>query len=138
MACLDLHAHSKDLNIFAYCCQTDLKGRLLPYILSRHTPLFHFPSCTYGIARCKQTTARAILYNLTKASDVLTIEASFYGSGNPPKSLSPAAFLSFAHGLLRGLTYYYGRTKECLEAEKTLPAAIAQAAAERGSRKEDS
>ena len=60
--CLDMHSHSKDYNIFAYCCKTDNEGRVLPYLFSRMTPLFHFPSCTFGISKYKETTARATIY----------------------------------------------------------------------------
>jgi hypothetical protein len=51
--CLDLHSHSKDYNVFAYCCRLDLQGKLLPFLFSRATPIFNFGSCTYGISKYK-------------------------------------------------------------------------------------
>jgi len=50
---LDFHAHSKDYNVFAYCSQTDIKGRLLPFLISRNSSLFDFSACTYGISKYK-------------------------------------------------------------------------------------
>ena len=53
VSCFDFHSHSKDYNIFAYCCKTDSHGRILPLLMSRATPLFYFPYCTFGISKYK-------------------------------------------------------------------------------------
>lgn len=42
--------------------------------------VFHFPFCTFGISKYKETTARAVIYNITHNENVLTIENSFFGS----------------------------------------------------------
>lgn len=41
---------------------------------------FHFPFCTFGISKYKQSTARAVIFNIIKNTNVLTIEASFFAS----------------------------------------------------------
>lgn len=41
---------------------------------------FHFPFCTFGISKYKQSTARAVIFNIIKNTNVLTIESSFFGS----------------------------------------------------------
>lgn len=114
VCCLDMHSHSKDYNIFAYCCKTDNDGRVLPLLLSRMTPLFHFPSCTFGISKYKESTARATIYELSKTNDVLTIEASFFGFNNPLKTIHPAIFHNVASAILKTLKFYYSKSKEYL------------------------
>lgn len=68
-----MHAHSKEHNIFAYCCKADSQGRILPFLISRISNLFYFPSCTFGISKYKESTARAVIYDMTRVPDVLTI-----------------------------------------------------------------
>jgi cytosolic carboxypeptidase protein 2/3 len=113
VSCFDLHSHSKDYNIFAYCCKTDNQGRILPFLLSRMTNMFNFPCCTFGVSKYKETTARAVIYNITRAPDVLTIESSFYGFNNPFKVLTPSSFITFATALIKALKHFYSRDREC-------------------------
>jgi hypothetical protein len=47
--CLDLHTHSKEFGAFAYCCVESEKGREFPATLSKVSPLFRYPACTFGI-----------------------------------------------------------------------------------------
>lgn len=124
--CLDMHSHSKDYNIFAYCCKTDVDGRVLPLLLSRMTPLFHFPSCTFGISKYKETTARATIYDISKTNDVLTIESSFFAFSTPFKTVHPSIFLNFASALLKSFKFYYSRSKEYMEAAEALPKVMAE------------
>ncbi len=52
--CFDLHGHSKNYNIFCYSCKTNLYTcRILPLMISHINPVFHFPSCTFGISKYK-------------------------------------------------------------------------------------
>ena len=77
----DLHGHSKNYNIFAYSCRDNTYTcRILPYLINQRNPVFYFPSCTFGISKYKETTARAAIYKIVKNENVLTIESSFYGS----------------------------------------------------------
>jgi hypothetical protein len=121
-----MHSHSKDYNIFAYCCKTDNEGRVLPYLFSRMTPLFHFPSCTFGISKYKETTARATIYDISKTNDVLTIESSFFAFNNPFKTVHPSIFLNFANALLKAFKFYFTKSKEYMEAAEALPKAMAE------------
>ena len=88
-ACLDLHSHSKLANVFSYCCKTDeVESRLFSYMLSRRDPLFHFPSCTFGLSRDKLTTGRAVLFHTARHHHVITIEISAMG-GQKGREISP-------------------------------------------------
>lgn len=116
---LDLHGHSKNLNTFCYSCKEDpYSCRVLPLILSKITPLFYFPSCTFGIDRTKENTARAFVYQTIKKVNVLTIEMSFYGSnmlkeanrnGNtsaPVVAFSPSQMRELACGIIAAVHTY--------------------------------
>lgn len=77
---LDLHGHSKKYNTFCYTCKEDpYSCRVLPLLISKLSPIFYFPDCTYGIDKSKANTARAFVFNTIKKVNVLTIECSFYG-----------------------------------------------------------
>lgn len=53
-SCFDLHGHSKQYNIFCYSCKDNqYTCRLLPLIINKLNPVFHFPYCTFGISRYK-------------------------------------------------------------------------------------
>ena len=78
--------------------------------------MFYFPSCTFGISRYKETTARAVVYDITKAHDVLTIESSFYAANNPFKIITPSSYITFSNALLKAIKFYYHKGKEYLEA----------------------
>jgi hypothetical protein len=65
VGCFDLHGHSKLYNVFCYSCKINpITCRILPYIISKETSKFNFPSCTFGITREKSTTARAAIFKI--------------------------------------------------------------------------
>jgi hypothetical protein len=73
-AVFDLHGHSKKYNIFCYACKLNsYTCRVLPYLISSHNKMFAIPSCTFGVARDKETTARAALSRILRSENVLTI-----------------------------------------------------------------
>jgi hypothetical protein len=52
VCCLDLHSHSKQYNIFSYCCKEDeAESRVLSYMFSKLNRQFHFPFCTFGLSK---------------------------------------------------------------------------------------
>jgi hypothetical protein len=55
-------------------------SRVLSYMISELNPMFCFPFCTFGISKCKETTARAVIHNITDNEHILTIENSFLGA----------------------------------------------------------
>jgi cytosolic carboxypeptidase protein 2/3 len=69
--CFDMHTHSKELGIFAYCCHED--SRAMPLLLSKMTSLFRYRSCTFGISKDKKQTARAALFEMTKNANIVTV-----------------------------------------------------------------
>ncbi len=72
--CYDLHGHSKNYNVFCYSCKTNpYTCRILPLLVSHLNPAFSFPSCTFGISKYKESTARATIYRIIRNENVLTI-----------------------------------------------------------------
>lgn len=72
--CYDLHGHSKNYNIFTYGCRDNMyTSRILPYLINKHNSFFYLPSCTFGISKYKETTARAVIYRIIKTENVLTV-----------------------------------------------------------------
>ena len=66
--CFDLHGHSKNYNIFCYACKHNpYTCRILPYILSRQNKRFYMPSCTFGLTKDKESTARATISRIIKS-----------------------------------------------------------------------
>ncbi len=65
--CFDLHGHSMLYNVFCYSCKINqISCRILPYLISKETSKFYFPSCTFGITGYKSTTARAAIFKMIK------------------------------------------------------------------------
>lgn len=99
----DLHGHSKNYNVFAYSCKDNsFTCRILPFLISQINPAFYFPSCTFGISKYKETTARATIYKIVKNENVLTIESSFYGSklGGVSREFVPKDLLKLGEDIL--------------------------------------
>lgn len=78
----DLHGHSKKKNIFMYGCNIPEEPELtrsIPYIISKFSPYFHYPSCSFKMQKSKEATMRISLFKETKIPLVYTLEASFFG-----------------------------------------------------------
>lgn len=72
---------------------------------------FHFPFCTFGISKYKQSTARAVIFNIIKNTNVLTIEASFFANklNDKVSVFEPLNFKNMAKTLLKGSKSYLSR-----------------------------
>jgi hypothetical protein len=76
---LDYHGHSTRKNAFLLgpgICDAQLLNdiRILPKIMSMHSEIFRYPSCSFRLDNSKKTTARALFGKLSGLS--YTIEAS--------------------------------------------------------------
>lgn len=111
---MDLHGHSKKINTFCYSCKDDdpYGCRVLPLILSKFEPAFQLSDCTFGIDRWKENTARAFMFSLAKKVNMLTIEASFYGTKKESEEdvdcYQPATMNTYADNILKALAVYLG------------------------------
>ena len=82
---LDLHGHSINKNIFAYGCnhiESPHICKAFPYLLSRYTSYFSYPSSRFSMHKSKEKTLRLSLFKELNVSNTFTIEASFCGGSN--------------------------------------------------------
>lgn len=114
---IDLHGHSKKLNTFFYSCREDPEScRVLPMIMSKLTPILHFPECTFGIDRTKENTARAFVYEASKKVNCMTLEISFFGTDRLKREKKPIEiapyrlkhFKELSNALLEALLIFDG------------------------------
>jgi cytosolic carboxypeptidase protein 2/3 len=78
----DLHGHSKKKNIFMYGCnltEAPEHTRAIPYILSKISPYFFYPYCSFRMQKSKEATLRISIFKETKVCLIYTLEASFLG-----------------------------------------------------------
>ena len=79
---LDFHGHSIKKNVFMYGPEFPIiqrnyyECRVFPKILSNHTKMFRYYSCTFKISSYKENTARAIFLRRIMIPFSYTIEAS--------------------------------------------------------------
>eukprot|EP00471_Norrisiella_sphaerica_P008009 CAMPEP_0184499568 /NCGR_PEP_ID=MMETSP0113_2-20130426/41829_1 /TAXON_ID=91329 /ORGANISM="Norrisiella sphaerica, Strain BC52" /LENGTH=988 /DNA_ID=CAMNT_0026887507 /DNA_START=297 /DNA_END=3263 /DNA_ORIENTATION=+ len=79
---VDLHGHSKKMNIFMYGCKTStLLEKVLPRIIwDKGSNFFDFKSCSFNVGKNKDGTARVALWKDFGIQDCFTLEASFAGA----------------------------------------------------------
>lgn len=61
--CVDLHGHSRKMNIFMYGCENQLSSlrlreQVFPRLLWQNTPYFSFADCNFKVQKAKESTAR--------------------------------------------------------------------------------
>lgn len=108
-ACFDFHGHSKKYNIFCYSCKhNSYTCRILPYLISAHNNIFNIPSCTFGITRDKEATARASISKIMRSENVLTIETSCFGEriNHEGRQFHPIDIFRMAETILIALRYF--------------------------------
>ena len=79
----DLHGHSRKSNIFMYgnTVKDDPTAcRLFPFILSKVSPVVHFPYCKFSVTKSKEATLRVTLFRELRIPCVYTLESSFLGA----------------------------------------------------------
>ena len=78
----DFHGHSKKKNIFMYGCnipESPEVTRCIPFIISKSSPYFYYPYCSFRMQKAKESTMRISLFKETKIPTIYTLEASFFG-----------------------------------------------------------
>jgi len=84
---LDLHGHSRKMNIFLYG-SSGPSGRcvpeqVFPKLLCAQPP-YDFASCCFKVPKAKEGTARVVAYRELGISNAYTVEASFCGADFGP------------------------------------------------------
>ena len=72
------------------------------------------PSCTFGLTRDKETTARATISKIIRSENVLTIETSTYGHriGIEPRAFNPLDIYRLADSITIALRYFLDKKSE--------------------------
>lgn len=91
LLCVDLHGHSRKMNIFIYGCDNKQDPtrknleRVFPYMLwnNGHT-LFNYDDCSFAVQKSKENTARIVLWREIGLVNSYTMEASFAGATMGP------------------------------------------------------
>lgn len=86
----DLHGHSRKPNVFMYGCTADpkmasmsdfLEERLFPWMMSQKAPdKFSFSGCKFRVRKCKESTARVVMWRQMGIANSFTMEATFCGA----------------------------------------------------------
>eukprot|EP00939_MAST-03C_sp_MAST-3C-sp1_P005554 g5554.t1 len=83
---VDLHGHSRKMNIFVYGCenrrskQLHLRERVFPRMLWKNARVFSFKDSKFGVRKSKETTARVVIRREVGITNSYTMEASFAGA----------------------------------------------------------
>ena len=119
---LDLHAHSKKKNVFAYGCHDmsdPFSTREFPYLLSKLSEndfLFSYCRFTRLTGRdtsqkgCKEGTARVFLYDVLRIPNVFTIENSYCSAKNSVYHYDKASYDLIGGDILRAISLYFSPT----------------------------
>lgn len=89
LAFCDFHGHSTKRNVFFYGCnlkpvdleqnKKNLMARMVPFLLSKKNKLVSYKDSRFYMQKCKESTARIVVYRQFNVINSLTLEASFYG-----------------------------------------------------------
>lgn len=84
---IDLHGHSKKMNIFMYGCETKpeerrlfLRERVFPRMLWKNGKVFSYRDCNFKVRKSKESTARVVFCREMGIRNAYTMEASFAGA----------------------------------------------------------
>ena len=85
----DLHAHSTQKNVFMYGCsyspteldhiQKNASIRVVPLLMSQQNPSFSYKFSRFRLEKCKEATARIVLFKEFNILNSYTCESSFFG-----------------------------------------------------------
>jgi cytosolic carboxypeptidase protein 2/3 len=86
----DLHGHSRKQNAFFYACTyknyehegriKNAQIRMMPLLCCHKAPNhFKFADCRFRIEKCKESTARVVIFREFNIMNAFTLESSFFG-----------------------------------------------------------
>ncbi|EDV26507.1 uncharacterized protein TRIADDRAFT_22351, partial [Trichoplax adhaerens] len=84
----DFHGHSRRKNIFTYACYPytntnhraeDQMLRALPRALQEVSPVFSYQLCSFAVEKCKESTARVVLWRELCILRSYTMESTYCG-----------------------------------------------------------
>lgn len=85
----DFHGHSRKQRAFFYGCSyrnyeqegrvKNAQLRIIPLMCCQKSSLFSFKGCGFRIEKCKESTARVVLFRELNIMNSFTLECSFYG-----------------------------------------------------------
>eukprot|EP00002_Diphylleia_rotans_P039288 TRINITY_DN9084_c0_g1_i2.p1 TRINITY_DN9084_c0_g1~~TRINITY_DN9084_c0_g1_i2.p1 ORF type:complete len:864 (-),score=127.11 TRINITY_DN9084_c0_g1_i2:132-2723(-) len=82
----DLHGHSRKKYVFMYGCNNDKSEkmkhaeRVIPWLLSKRTPMFSMKECDFAIQEAKSSTGRIAVWRDFSIICSYTIESTYCGS----------------------------------------------------------
>ena len=116
---IDLHAHSKKKNVFAYGCHDisdPFSTRQFPFLLSKLSENdFLFSQCRFsrlaGGQRSEKGgrdgTARVFLYDLLRIPNVFTIQNSYCSARNSPYHYDKSSYEIIGGDILKAISLYF-------------------------------
>lgn len=85
----DFHGHSRKQHAFFYgCCYRNYEQegrvknaqlRIIPLMCCQRSSLFSFKGCGFRIEKCKESTARVVIFRELNIMNSFTLECSFFG-----------------------------------------------------------
>ncbi len=90
----DLHGHSRKQNAFFYACTyknfehegriKNAQLRIIPLLCCHKNSIFKFKDCRFRIEKCKESTARVVIFREFNIMNSFTLECSFFGTDELP------------------------------------------------------
>ena len=121
---VDLHGHSRKKNVFVYGCDSraEIRGcgpgpargrmaeRIFPRMLWRSSDIFSFSDCSFKVQRCKESSARVVVWRECQISNSYTLEASYAGANFGPQAgqhLTTRAFEAMGYAVCDAILDYF-------------------------------
>ena len=86
---MDLHGHSRKQNAFFYGCSfknyeqegriKNAQLRIIPLLCCQRNNLFQLKDSRFTIEKCKESTARVVIFREMNIMNSFTLECSFFG-----------------------------------------------------------
>lgn len=115
----DIHGHSRKCNMFMYGCASKaqsqrLKERVFPYLLHNDSLMFNYDDCNFKVQRCKEGSARVVVWRDYGVNNSYTLEMSLGGGDfgedtatRPPFHFSMDDYISMGRLFCEGILDLY-------------------------------